>query len=171
VSGRVLIDGTLVEDPYLSHLGSDRPPGRGAIIVGVDQWRAYRGSLAGRARLGIRLRSDEPPELIVRDLEHFTMIALEFPAFRDGRAYSYARLLRERYGFAGELRAVGDVLRDQLHLMLRAGFNAFELRDADPLEAWRAAQKSFSVWYQPSGDGRRSARELRAAGFAKETVS
>jgi uncharacterized protein (DUF934 family) len=89
------------------------------------------------------------------------MIALEFPAFRDGRAYSYARLLRDRYGYTGELRAVGDVLLEQLHFMHRVGFDAFLIKDNDAIEAWQTALADISVWYQPTGDGRPSVIELR----------
>ena len=89
------------------------------------------------------------------------VVALEFPKFRDGRAYSYARLLRERYGFKGELRAVGEVLLEQLFFMLRTGFDAFEIESADPLEDYRTALADFSVWYQPTADGRPTAMQLR----------
>ena len=88
-------------------------------------------------------------------------MALEFPKFRDGRAYSYARLLRERYGFEGELRAVGDVLLEQLFFMLRTGFDAFEIESPNPLEDYRTALADFSVWYQPAADGRPTAMQLR----------
>ena len=111
--------------------------------------------------LGIRLHSDQPPELIAADLPHFAVVALEFPKFRDGRAYSYARLLRERYGFKGELRAVGEVLLEQLFFMLRTGFDAFEIESADPLKDYRTALADFSVWYQPAADGRPTAMQLR----------
>jgi uncharacterized protein (DUF934 family) len=109
----------------------------------------------------VRLRSDQSPELIAEDLPHLQLVALEFPAFRDGRAYSYARILRERYGFKGEVRAVGDVLMEQLHFMLRTGFDAFEIKGKDPLTEFRTAMRDFSVWYQPAADGRRTAVQLR----------
>ncbi|SVE02565.1 uncharacterized protein METZ01_LOCUS455419, partial [marine metagenome] len=80
---------------------------------------------------------------------------------RDGRAYSYARLLRERYKFTGELRAVGDVLLEQLHYMHRVGFNSFNLDSEQPLEEWKTAVGEFTVWYQPTADGRPTATELR----------
>jgi uncharacterized protein (DUF934 family) len=111
----------------------------------------------------VRLHSDQSPELIAEDLEHLALVALEFPKFRDGRAYSYARILRERYGFRGELRAVGDVLMEQLHFMVRTGFNAFEIEGADPLGQLEVALGDFSVWYQPTGDGRKTAVDLRHA--------
>ena len=111
--------------------------------------------------LGVRLHSDQSPELIADDLKHFAVVALEFPKFRDGRAYSYARLLRERYGYEGELRAVGDVLLEQVFFMLRTGFDAFDIQGDDPLGAYRTALGEFSVWYQPTGDGRPTALQLR----------
>jgi uncharacterized protein (DUF934 family) len=117
--------------------------------------------LARKAPVGVRLKSDQSPELIAADLERLALVALEFPKFRDGRAYSHARILRERYGFRGELRAVGDVLMEQLHFMLRTGFNAFEIAGPDPLEQYRTAKAEFSVWYQPTGDGRPTAINLR----------
>ena len=161
--GYLVIDGELREDLYEDVSAGDAIPATGAVIVSLEQWETHRSMLAGRAPLGIRLRSDEPPQPIVADLPHFTLVALEFPRFRDGRAYSYARLLRERYGFSGELRAVGDVLRDQLAFMLRVGFDAFEIAEADPRAALAFARGLRSVWYQPSTDGQQTALELRAA--------
>jgi uncharacterized protein (DUF934 family) len=90
-------------------------------------------------------------------------VALSFPTFKDGRAYSQARLLRERYGFRGELRATGQVLRDQLLFMHRAGFDAFELsKDADA-PVFVQALTRYSLFYQPAGDGSLSVPAARAA--------
>ena len=107
------------------------------------------------------LNSDQPPDLSGDGLQELAVIALEFPAFRDGRAYSYARLLREKYDFRGELRAVGDVLLEQLHFMVRTGFDAFEIQSDNPLADFEVAAADFSVWYQPTADGRDTALELR----------
>ena len=79
----------------------------------------------------------------------------------DGRAYSYARLLRNHYGYQGELRAVGDVLLEQLHFMQRVGFNAFAINGNSPLEDFEIADRDFSAWYQPSTDRRATAIQLR----------
>jgi uncharacterized protein (DUF934 family) len=155
-------DGKLVADAFVDATGSETIPSSGAVLVTLDQWQAQRAALLARgAPIGVRLHSDQPPELIAADVPHFALIALEFPKFRDGRAYSYARLLRERYGFKGELRAVGDVLLEQLFFMLRTGFNAFQIESDDPLGAYRTALGDLSVWYQPTGDGRSTAMQLR----------
>ena len=155
--------GKVVEDAFFDASQADAVPPSGAVIVSFDQWQAQRDALLARgAPLGIRLHSDQSPELVAADVQRFALIALEFPKFRDGRAYSYARLLRERYGFKGELRAVGDVLMEQLFFMLRTGFDAFDLQQSpDPVAAFQTAMGDFSVWYQPTGDGRKTAVELR----------
>jgi uncharacterized protein (DUF934 family) len=90
------------------------------------------------------------------------LIALAFPKIRDGRAYSAATLLRERYAFEGEVRAVGDVLRDQALLMLRCGFDAFEPADDASVQDWSKALHRFRHVYQAAADGRRSAFLERA---------
>ena len=98
---------------------------------------------------------------LVPYLDRVAAVALVFPSFRDGRAYSQARLLRERYAFEGELRATGQVLRDQFVFMLRAGFDAFEVRKDSDAEAFAATVKRYSVFYQPTGDGRITALHRR----------
>ena len=158
-------DNELVPDPWAT-LGDDAALPEGApAIVSFERWQNERETLLQRnAPLGIRLRSDQPPKLVLDDLDRFAVVALEFPKFGDGRAYSYARLLRERYGFRGELRAVGNVLRDQALFMLRCGFDAFEVAEDSALEGWRAALAEISVFYQPTADGRSSAHALRRNG-------
>jgi uncharacterized protein (DUF934 family) len=157
-------NGELVASSFVDASGAEGIPASGPVIVTLDQWKAHRDALLARGTpLGIRLHSDQPPELVAADLQHFAVVALEFPKFRDGRAYSYARLLRERYGFKGELRAVGEVLLEQLFFMLRTGFDAFEIQSADPLKDYRTALADFSVWYQPTADGRPTAMQLRRA--------
>ena len=102
--------------------------------------------------MGVWLDSDEEAEEIGEDVDNFQVIALNFPAFTDGRSYSNARLLRDRYRYTGELRAIGDVLRDQLFYLHRCGFDAFAIRaDKDPYEALEGL-KDFSVTYQASTD-------------------
>ena len=123
------------------------------LIVPLAMWREHGHALKARdGGLGVWLDSDEEAEEIGKDVANFQVIALNFPAFTDGRSYSNARLLRDRYGFKGELRAIGDVLRDQLFYLHRCGFDAFAIRaDKDPYEAL-AGLKDFSVTYQSSTD-------------------
>jgi len=158
----LLKDGRAAEDPYTDVSAAEAPDFSGAVIVSLQQWRDNRDTLSGRSDpLGIVLASDEKPELIKGDLDHFSVIALEFPTFRDGRAYSYARLLRDRYGYTGELRATGEVLLEQLHYMQRVGFNSFAINSDNALRDWGIASADLSVWYQPTSDKRHTATSLR----------
>ena len=127
----------------------------GDIIVPLAVWLDCRHALLSRpARLGVWLDGDDEPTLIADDLGNFGVIAVNFAQFADGRGYSLGRLMRERYGWRGELRAVGDVLRDQLFYLSRSGFDAFQLRpDADP-HAALPSLRDFTAAYQAAADGR-----------------
>jgi uncharacterized protein (DUF934 family) len=150
------------EDQWTLAADDAELPADGAIVVSLTRWLAEREILRARKTpLGVRLRSDQRPELIADDIERFDLIALEFPKFTDGRAYSSARLLRERYGYEGELRAVGQVLRDQLQFMHRCGFDAFEIAATDAAEKWQRALAEISVWYQSGADTRTPIAVLR----------
>lgn len=146
-------NGAVIQDPWTAVAAAaelDRP---GPLLVPLALWLEHRDRLAGRpGPLGVRLASNESPALIADDLDRLDLVALEFPKFTDGRAYTHARLLRERHGFTGEIRAVGNVLRDQLAFMLRCGFDAVEA-DERALAGWEAATSAFSAWYQPAADG------------------
>ena len=123
------------------------------LLVPLHLWREHAHALKARdGGLGIWLDADEAVEEIADDLQYFQVVALNFPVFTDGRHYSSARLLRERYGYKGEVRAIGDVLRDQLFYMRRCGFDAFAVRpDRDPYDALQSL-KDFSVTYQAAVD-------------------
>jgi len=128
-------------------------PPSGDIIVSLALWRSAREALLARAgRLGLWLASDQDPADIAGDLQHFDLIAVDFPRFTNGRGYSVGRLLRERYGWRGELRAIGDIQRDQLFYLARCGFDAFNLRDSEDVEVALAAFDDFSESYQASVD-------------------
>jgi uncharacterized protein (DUF934 family) len=158
---KLLKDGCLAEDIYTDASALPEIPAEGAVLVSLEQWQANREALLARGTpVGVRLKSDQHPEAIREDLPRLALVALEFPKFRDGRAYTYARLLRERYGYQGEVRAVGDVLQEQLNYMQRCGFNAFQM-ERDPLAAWEAVKNDHTVWYQATGDGRPRALDLR----------
>lgn len=160
---KLLKAGEVVSDTWTSVEADDVMPSDGPVIVPLARWRAERAALIARnAPLGLRLASDEPPAEIRDDLGHFDLIALEFPIYRDGRAYSYARLLRERYGFKGELRAVGNILFDQLLFMHRSGFDAFEVEKDNDATRFQQALSQFTVRFQPAGDtGASTVMQLR----------
>jgi len=150
-----------VENTF-AHVADDGALPDGPIVVSLKRWQAERETLATRnAPLGVRLSSDQSPEALGADVSHFALIELEFPKFRDGRGYSWARILRQRLGFTGEVRAVGDVLRDQWLFMSRCGVDAFEVRPGTRLEDFRAALAEQTVFYQPASDRIRNVLDLR----------
>ena len=139
----------------LLELGTDRAlpevPATGDVIVPLAAWQARREALLLRTgRTGVWLDGNEAPEAIAGDVERFAVIAVNFPKASDGRGYSSARLLRERYRFAAELRAIGDVQRDQLLFLERCGFDAYALRDDQDAEDALRAFADFSEAYQTS---------------------
>jgi uncharacterized protein (DUF934 family) len=144
-------------------IDDDAPiPPDGGAIVSLDRWLAERDTLIGRnAPLGVRLNSSQSPQAIAEDLGRLALVALDFPHFKDGRAYSSARLLRERHHFTGEVRAVGNVLRDQLAFMARCGFDAFEYVGRTAAEEALKAFNEVDVVYQTAADRRRSAASQR----------
>lgn len=126
-------------------------PFSGDVIVPLDLWTGERDTLAFRlGRIGVWLKTDADPTAIAPDLARFDVIAVRFASFTDGRGYSLARLLRERHGYRGELRAIGDVLRDQLGYLSRCGFDAFALRSDQNPELALSAFDDFSEAYQTS---------------------
>ncbi|WP_322014373.1 DUF934 domain-containing protein [Paraburkholderia sp. J12] len=127
----------------------------GKVIVPLALWQAEREALVAaksRDELGVWLAPDSEPADIAADFGSVALVAVDFPVFRDGRGYSTARLLRERFGYKGELRAIGDVLRDQLLYLERCGFDAYAVRaDKDIHDALKAFGE-FTVQYQGAYD-------------------
>jgi uncharacterized protein (DUF934 family) len=153
---RIIKNGQLIDESW--HLlpkdaTLDGIPNCDDLIVPLGLWVEHSTALKARdGGLGVWLDAGEEIEEIADQLDHFQVIALNFPAFTDGRHTSTAYLLRNRYGYKGEVRAIGDVLRDQLFSYLRVGFDAFALReDKDPLDALKAFEE-FSEVYQASTD-------------------
>jgi uncharacterized protein (DUF934 family) len=134
IKDRALVDDrwTLLRDATtLSDVPATAP-----VIVPLALWRLERESLSARGEVGVWLKPDDDPEALVNEVGSLPLIAVDFPKFTDGRGYSTARLLREKYRYTGELRAIGDVLRDQLYYLQACGFNAFAVRaDRDPGDA------------------------------------
>ena len=145
-------DGRIVDDEWILLEKDDLTELRPHTIVSLANWTANREKFAKGTQVGLWLDSDEDPQLIANDVAALPLIALNFPIFTDGRAYSTANLLRRVYAFEGELRAIGDVRRDQMEQMQRCGFNSFHLaKDQDPATVL-AALKAFSYSYQSSID-------------------
>lgn len=158
----LLKNGRVSEDAWQPVIDGAPAPSDGPIVVSFARWQVERETFAGRnAPIGVQLKNTDDVTALQADLGRLGLIVLEFPKYTDGRAYSQARILRERLGYAGELRATGQVLLDQLLFMQRAGFDAFVLNRPDAEAAWRKAQRTFSVFYQPTGDGRATVNELR----------
>ncbi|MBX9637330.1 MAG: DUF934 domain-containing protein [Nitrosomonas sp.] len=124
----------------------------GKVIVPLQVWQAQRAALQDRKEIGVWLASDERPEELKGDIEKFSVIAVDFPKFSDGRGYSIAFNLRARLGYSGELRAIGDVLRDQLFYLQRVGFDAFAPRPDRKIEDVIKGLSDFSEVYQTSFD-------------------
>lgn len=136
----------------------------GKIIVPLGVWQAQRNVLSDRPELGVWLAPDEAAAALKDDLHRFSVIAIDFPKFTDGRGYSIAYNLRKRLGWTGELRAIGDVLRDQLFQMARCGFDAYATRQDRSIHDALKGLSVFSETYQATVDNpiplfRRAARE------------
>jgi uncharacterized protein (DUF934 family) len=154
---------SLAEDPF-TNVGDEEGVPPGDVIISLTRFQTEGEALLGEGRaVGVRLESHEEVEALAYDLPQLAVVALAFPKFGDGRAYSYARLLRERFGFKGQVRAVGDVLRELAGQMVRCGFDAFEPADGSTVEDWQRASQRFRHVYQRSSDGRPPAFEERGA--------
>lgn len=155
-------NGRPAEDRYLRVLDDAPVPDDVPVIVAAARLIADAAELARReAPTGVLWPNDRRVAELAPHLDRLTLVALVFPKFKDGRAYSQARQLRERYGFRGELRATGEILRDQFLFLERAGFDAFEVKkDADAV-AFLESIRRYSVFYQPTADGRPTALRAR----------
>jgi uncharacterized protein (DUF934 family) len=155
-NGKIITD-ALVRIPDDAELPAD-----GAILISAARFLEDPERLSRRAvKTGVIWPNNRDLDDLVPYLDLLAAVALVFPTFRDGRAYSQARLLRERHGYRGELRATGQVLRDQFLFMLRAGFDAFEVKKDSDAEAFANTVKRYSVFYQSTGDGRITALHRR----------
>ena len=164
--------GHIVEDRFVRVLDDAPVPEGIAVILPATRLLADARDLVLRqAPTGVIWPNDRKVAELAPYLDWIALVALVFPTFRDGRAYSQARLLRERYRFRGELRAMVQVLRDQFLFLQRAGFDAFELtKDADAA-AFVAAVHRYSVFYQPAADGRVSTLTARLARGPQHSLS
>ncbi len=145
---KIIKDRQIIEDGCL-HLEDDAALESGQqVTISLGRFLS-EGAPAG---VGVRIAPEDDAWTLGEHLEGVSLIAIEFPKFADGRGYSHARILRDHLGYKGELRALGDVLRDQLYVMSRCGFNAFEVRADKDIEDALGAFDTFSVRYQGAVD-------------------
>lgn len=155
-------DGAFVQDVFVT-VADDAALPDGAAIVSLARFQEERDALLARnVPLGIQLKAPDNPELLGEDIHRFSVVVLEFPVFRDGRAFSWARMLRERLKFTGEIRGTGHFLYDQINYMKRVGFDAWNVAEGFSLEQFHRALTEITNVYQPSADGKKTIRELRA---------
>jgi len=144
----------LANDPF-THVDDEEALPPGDVILSLARFQTEGdGLLCDGRSVGVRLTTDEEVEALAYDLPRIAVVALEFPKFLDGRHYSNARILRDRFKFPRELRACGDVLREQAGFMLRCGFDAFEPADGSTPEQWERATRRYRHVYQRGVDAR-----------------
>jgi len=155
-------NGTVIADPFVT-VSDDAPLPEGPVIVTAARFFADTAALLDRETpVGVIWPNNKNVAELAPSLDRIAAVALVFPNFKDGRAYSQARLLRERYGWRGELRATGQILRDQFVFLVRAGFDALDVKKDADTDAFAAALARYTVFYQPTGEGRTPAMRLRA---------
>jgi uncharacterized protein (DUF934 family) len=155
-------NGKIATDIYAHVADGAELPADGAVLVPAARFLEDPEALLQRSgKVGVVWPNNRDVDDLVPYLDRLAAVALVFPSFRDGRAYSQARLLRERYRFQGELRATGQVLRDQFVFMLRAGFDALDVKKDKDADAYAETVKRYTVFYQPTGDGRSTALSRR----------
>jgi uncharacterized protein (DUF934 family) len=160
---KLIKSGAYAQDNFVP-VADDATLPDGAVLVSLARFQKDRDALLARnTPIGVKLASDQNPQVLADDLSRLSLVALEFPKFRDGRAFSWARILRTRLGFTGEIRAVGDFLFDQVNYQHRVGFDAWEVPDHFTVEMFHKALNEMTDVYQPSADGKKTIRELRAA--------
>jgi uncharacterized protein (DUF934 family) len=155
-------NGKIAADIFVHVPDDAEMPEGGAVLVSAARFLEDPEALLVRVgELGVIWPNNRDLDDLLPYLDRLAAVALVFPSFRDGRAYSQARLLRERHGYGAELRATGQVLRDQFLFMLRAGFDTLEVKKESDAEAFALTARRYSVFYQPTGDGRITALHRR----------
>ncbi len=152
---RVIKNKEVINDDWqlIREIENDASVPEGKVVLPFAYWQANREAiLKQNSEHAVWIDGATETEALVDDLEHFSMIALDFPAFKDGRSYSHASLLRNRYNYKGDLRAIGDVLRDQLFFLQRCGMSSYEVREDKDIEDALKSLQDFSVRYQAAAD-------------------
>jgi uncharacterized protein (DUF934 family) len=157
--------GKIVADEFARIEDGAVVPATGRVLVPAERFLADHEEFASReGAAGVIWPNNRNVAELAPFLDQLSLVALVFPAYKDGRAYSQARLLRERYGYRGELRAIGQVLRDQFVFLLRAGFDSFDVVKPEDAAAFEEASHRYSVFFQPTGDGRMTVARSRVGG-------
>lgn len=160
----LISNGEIVDNTFIA-IEDNAPLPLNGTIVSLNRFNAERAALLARnSPLGVRLKSSESPQQLDDDVHRLAVIALEFPAFRDGRPFSWARMLRTRMNYRGEIRAAGHFLYDQIAFLTRVGVNAFDLPENFSIHQFNHALAEISRVYQPSADGRITIPKLRHIG-------
>lgn len=150
----LLKEGQLAEDKWVRVADDADIADETAVVVSLERWQSEATVLRKRnAPVAVALTNDQSPSAIEPDLDSIDAVFLTFPVYTDGRAYSQARLLRQRYGYKGEIRATGNVLRDQYAFMQRCGFDAFEVAEGIDLAGWGRSAQLMTESYQTAADG------------------
>jgi len=169
---RLVKSGQVIDEHYVRILDDAPIPDDVPVIVPAARFLADAADIARRAApTGVLWPNNRKVAELAPYLDRLALVALEFPKFKDGRAYSQARLLRETYGFRGELRATGDVLRDQFMFLVRAGFDTFEVKKDADVAAFAGEIARHTVFYQATGDGRVPAARVRHGRPASDQVA
>jgi uncharacterized protein (DUF934 family) len=151
-NSRIIKDGNIISNEWIIANDSSATLPDGNILASLELWEANKDALLTRPAVGLWLKNDQCVSTIADSLASFAVIAIDFPSFMDGRGFSIARLLRDRYDYQGEIRATGDVIRDQLCYLKRSGFNAFDMDESIDLDAALASLNDFSESYQTGAD-------------------
>ncbi|MCK5830211.1 MAG: DUF934 domain-containing protein [Methylococcales bacterium] len=145
---QIIKDKQIIEDNW-THLADSDELSDGNITVSLARWKEEKTKLTNRnGSTGIRLSPSDKIENFTDNLDQISLVALEFSAFTDGRSFSHARLLRNRYGFKGEIRAIGNYMADQVFYLSRVGVNAFQLEKPKDLITALSTMNDFTVTYQ-----------------------
>lgn len=146
---KIIKDRAIIEDTYTLVDALDSIPVSGDILVDFSIWPELKSKLDNHeGRVGLKVPGDAEPEAFSSELGKLDLVAIDFPVFRDGRGYSLARIVRDRFHYQGELRATGDVLKDQLFYLQRCGFNSFATREDRCIEDALLSLRDFTVTYQ-----------------------
>ena len=150
---QILKDTQVVSDNWILLDENAESLPNGDLLLSFEQWQNFAEQLSNHSgSIGVWLEGHAEIEQIIEPLLNLPLIAINFPKFADGRGFSAARLIRERYNYSGELRAIGGFIRDQLYLLKRCGFNAFQFSDENELSDAAESLKDFSENYQVSVD-------------------